>query len=394
MGPVVSISDAGKRYVKYDDVPMLLTRAIRFRAQHRRTHIWALRHVDLDVDAGESLGVIGRNGSGKSTMFRMLAGVTSPTEGVVRVRGRVAPLIAVGVGFHPELSGRENVYVNGTILGLQPREIDRRMDSIVDFADIGEFLDTPVKFYSSGMFVRLGFSVAVAADPEVLLVDEVLAVGDLAFQQKCFERMEEIRQTGATVLVVSHNMNAIRRLCTRTLVLDKGVQLFVGDTNEAISLYHEQMDKPLESEPGSGSPGFRDFAMMDGDGRPTAHVRSGDEITFKIEARFSEATDHPVAVLQILSQGVLLYSEFFVGRLPDRVEAGQVIQCDVRMRAALASGSYSAQASLRTGLEKDAVSAGSGLLNFFVSGREGVRGSADLGATFDWRVAPDSSEPS
>src|ERR1041385_1746775 len=158
MDSIITMRDAGKRYIKYDDIPLLLTSALRFRAVNKRGHLWAVRHVDLDVAAGESLGVIGRNGSGKSTMFQMLAGVTGPTEGRVRVRGRVAPLISVGIGFHPELTGRENVYVNGTILGMSKREIDRRFDDILAFAEIGDFIDTPVKFYSSGMFVRLGFS--------------------------------------------------------------------------------------------------------------------------------------------------------------------------------------------------------------------------------------------
>ncbi|MGH2728372.1 MAG: ABC transporter ATP-binding protein, partial [Actinomycetota bacterium] len=252
MEPIISLRGVGKRYVKYHDVPMLITRALRFRAAYGRTHIWALRNIDLDIARGESVGVIGRNGSGKSTMFRMLAGVTSPTEGRVQVRGRVAPLISVGVGFHPELTGRENVYVNGTILGLEMQEIDRLMDSIVDFAEIGDFLDTPVKYYSSGMFLRLGFSVAVASHPEILLVDEVLAVGDTAFQMRCFRRMEEIVQAGATVLIVSHNLSAIRRLCSRTLLIDKGAQLYMGDTDEAFSRYHEILAEPEESDFGAG----------------------------------------------------------------------------------------------------------------------------------------------
>ncbi|MGH9084268.1 MAG: ABC transporter ATP-binding protein, partial [Acidimicrobiales bacterium] len=212
--PVIELRGAGKQYTKYEDAPMLLNRILSYRpGQTRRSKLWAIRGVDLQVEAGETVGVIGRNGSGKSTMLRMLAGVTAPSEGMVAARGRVAPLIAVGVGFHPELTGRENIYVNGTILGLARAEIERKLDDILSFAEIDDFIDTPVKFYSSGMFVRLGFAVAVAARPDILLIDEVLAVGDYAFQAKCYERMDEMRAEGATVLVVSHNLNVVRNLC-------------------------------------------------------------------------------------------------------------------------------------------------------------------------------------
>src|SRR5207302_5234688 len=201
-----------------------------------------------EVQSGECIGVIGRNGSGKSTLLQMVAGVTSPTEGTVRVRGRIAPLVSVGVGFHPELTGRENVYVNGTILGLTRAEIDRRFDSILDFSGIHAFIDTPVKFYSSGMFVRLGFAVAVEATPDVLLVDEVLAVGDVAFQLKCFRRMAEIREQGTTVVVVSHNLNAIRQLCDRALVLHDGTMRHDGDVDDGIGIYHSLLGEFSDPE--------------------------------------------------------------------------------------------------------------------------------------------------
>src|SRR5690349_16980829 len=218
---------------------MLVSRLFQLRNRTRRSALWALRRATFGVGRGECVGVVGRNGSGKSTLLQMLAGVTAPTEGRVTVQGRVAPLISVGVGFHPELTGRENVYVNATILGLRREEIDRRFDEIASFAEIGEFLETPVKFYSSGMFVRLGFAVSAMSEPDVLLIDEVLAVGDLAFQLKCFERLERLRESGATVVLVTHNLNAVRRLCERTLVIHNGELRHDGDTVEALSLYHE-----------------------------------------------------------------------------------------------------------------------------------------------------------
>ena len=390
MDPIITLSDVGKRYVKYQDTPLLLTRALRFSSGRRRSHMWALRNIDLRVEPGETVGVIGRNGSGKSTMFRILAGVTAPTEGAVRVGGRVAPLISVGVGFHPELTGRENVYVNGAILGLTSREIDRRLDSIVAFAEIGDFLDTPVKFYSTGMFVRLGFSVAVASQPEILLVDEVLSVGDAFFQRRCFERMEQIRREGATVLLVSHNMNAIRSICSRTLVLNDGVELFTGDTDEAISLYHQALEEGMdEATSGAADAVVERFVLSDGEGMSTANVKAGDEVTFMVEARFNEPAEQPAIGFWIYSKDGLVYGDHLERGLPARIEAGGVIRCDIRLRASLASGSYTAKVLVATRFDRDAAMARPRPLNFFVSGRRGVIGAADLGAVFEVRMADD-----
>ncbi len=314
--PVIRAVGAAKRYVKYDDTPMLITRLARLRSRTTRSPLWAVRGATFDLEEGEVLGIIGRNGSGKSTLLRMLAGVTAPTEGTVAVRGRVAPLIAVGVGFHPELTGRENVYINGTVLGLTRREIDRRFDEVVEFAEIAEFIDTPVKFYSSGMFVRLGFAVSVAADPDVLIVDEVLSVGDVAFQLKCVDRMAEIQKAGATIVVVSHNLAAVRNLCRRTVVMHNGQIRHDGDTEDAISLYHQLLseDRSLDDGPAAFSPSGADaefdpraeivrFDLLDETANPTRHVGCDEEVTFVVEARFAEATDDPVLGLSITTAG-------------------------------------------------------------------------------------------
>ena len=215
-----------------------------------------MRHVDLSIEPGASYGVIGRNGSGKSTLLQMLAGVTAPTEGRIAVRGRVAPMLSVGVGFHSELTGRENIYVNGTILGLDRAYLDRKLDEIIDFSEIEEFIDTPVKFYSSGMLVRLGFAVAVQAEPDVLLLDEVLAVGDIAFQMKCFDRMAQVLRSGTTVVLVSHNLNAIRQLCTDTLVLHRGDVRYQGPTEDALVEYQRALDSDEAAEPIGESSGL------------------------------------------------------------------------------------------------------------------------------------------
>ncbi|MCC7230446.1 MAG: ABC transporter ATP-binding protein, partial [Fimbriimonadaceae bacterium] len=198
----------------------------------------ALDDVSFDVKKGEVLGVIGRNGAGKSTLLKILSRITEPTSGEVHVYGRVGSLLEVGTGFHPELTGRENIYLNGAILGMRRREIDRQFDAIVDFAEVEKFLDTPVKRYSSGMYVRLAFAVAAHLNPEILIVDEVLAVGDAQFQKKCLGKMQDVsRQDGRTVLFVSHNMAAIKALCTKALYLAKGSTLMTGDSESVVTHY-------------------------------------------------------------------------------------------------------------------------------------------------------------
>jgi lipopolysaccharide transport system ATP-binding protein len=198
---------------------------------------WALKNISFEVKHGEVVGIIGRNGAGKSTLLKVLSRITEPSAGYVDVYGRVGSLLEVGTGFHPELTGRENIYLNGAILGMTREEIARKFDEIVDFAEIEKFIDTPVKHYSSGMGLRLGFAVAAHLEPEILVVDEVLAVGDMNFQQKCLGKMDEVSQHGRTILFVSHNMAAIRQLCPKTMVINNGQIIFQGDTSEGINYY-------------------------------------------------------------------------------------------------------------------------------------------------------------
>jgi lipopolysaccharide transport system ATP-binding protein len=199
--------------------------------------VWALRDVSFEVQRGEAVGVIGRNGSGKTTLLRILSRITEPTEGLGRVRGRVGSLLEVGTGFHPELTGRENIYLNGSILSMRRRELDRKLDAIVAFAEVERFLDTPVKFYSNGMYIRLAFAVAAHLEPEILLVDEVLAVGDAAFQKKSLGKMGEVGRQGRTVMLVSHQLNTIRKLCSRVLWLDGGRVKMFDSTTKVLSAY-------------------------------------------------------------------------------------------------------------------------------------------------------------
>lgn len=201
----------------------------------------ALKDVSFKIKKGESVGIIGVNGSGKSTILKMIAGVLYPTKGIVEVSGRIGPLIELGAGFHPELSGRDNIYLNGVILGLSKEEIEQKFDEIVDFAELRDFIDTPVKHYSSGMYMRLGFSVAVAISPDILLVDEILAVGDIAFQKKCINKIKEFQKMGITCVIVSHNADLIKEMCQKVMLFDKGKLILSGYPKQVISRYFSKL---------------------------------------------------------------------------------------------------------------------------------------------------------
>lgn len=237
----IAVSGLGKRYrLQHRGQTTLKTAALRLfsRGGANDEEFWALRGVSFNVPRGETLGIIGRNGAGKSTLLGLIAGTVTPTEGAVRTSGRISSLLELGAGFHPDLTGRENIFLNGSILGLRRRDIAQRFDSIVAFSDLERFIDHPVKHYSSGMFVRLAFSVAMEVDPEILILDEVLAVGDERFREKCRVRIGEFRRRGKTFLIVSHDMDTIQALCDRVLVLDRGATVLEDVPARAVSEYH------------------------------------------------------------------------------------------------------------------------------------------------------------
>jgi lipopolysaccharide transport system ATP-binding protein len=266
-------------------------RVIRRQAPPAKQMIWALREVNFEVRQGEVVGIIGRNGAGKSTLLKVLSRITDPTTGRVRLSGRVGSLLEVGTGFHPELTGRENVYLNGAILGMRNTEIDRRFDEIVAFSEIEKFIDTPVKHYSSGMFLRLAFAVAAHLNPEVLLVDEVLAVGDDRFQKKCMGKMESVGKEGRTVLFVSHNMNAIHRLCPRVILLEEGRIAADGDTSEVIAQYLnadrsaaecKEWDAP-DQAPGDAVARLKRVRLLDRSGKPRSSFEIREPLQIEVE---------------------------------------------------------------------------------------------------------------
>src|SRR5713226_6449515 len=237
-----------------DLVPALARRLVRRERirQFDQREFWALEDVSFNVRRGEAFGIIGGNGAGKSTILKLLTGIMRPTKGSIRVAGRISALIEVSAGFHPDLTGRENIYLNGAILGMKRDEIRQRFDAIVDFSGLEEFIDTPVKRYSSGMFARLGFSVAAHVDPDILLVDEVLSVGDYLFQRKCVERMHSVIASGATVVFVSHNLREVANLCKRSLLLERGAVHMIGPTAEVIRTYFSrgQQQRAVDGDSG------------------------------------------------------------------------------------------------------------------------------------------------
>lgn len=240
--PIIKVENLGKKYQlgkrkSYYALRDELANPLTWFKKEKTADLWALRNINFKVSPGERVGVIGRNGAGKSTLLKALSQITPPTTGKIKMRGRVASLLEVGTGFHPELTGRENIYLNGAILGMSRKEINQKFDEIVAFSEIEKFLDTPVKRYSSGMYVRLAFAVAAHLEPEILLIDEVLAVGDAGFQKKCLGKMAEVGREGRTILFVSHNMGAISNLCSRTIYLDHGKIKFDGKTDKCIAKY-------------------------------------------------------------------------------------------------------------------------------------------------------------
>jgi lipopolysaccharide transport system ATP-binding protein len=280
-----SLGHAGQRLVQ---------RLRRRNDPERVEDFWALKDVSFDVQPGEVVGIIGRNGAGKSTLLKILSQITKPTTGEVRIHGRIGSLLEVGTGFHPELTGRENVFLNGSILGMSRKEIARRFDDIVAFAEIEKFLDTPVKRYSSGMYVRLAFAVAAHLEPEILMVDEVLAVGDATFQNRCIAKMAEVSRSGRTVLFVSHNLASIRSLCRNTVILQEGRLLSRGPSDQQVSAYLRSLASSAKNgldtrtdREGSGLARITSVSFKDGDGHPLTHAFPGHPLKVCVAYRSS-----------------------------------------------------------------------------------------------------------
>src|SRR6266478_530340 len=279
----------------------------------RSSEMWALRDISFEVKEGGALGIVGHNGAGKTTMLKLLASITAPTRGQITIRGRLAALVEVGSGFHPELTGRENIFLHGAMLGMRRAEIARKMSSIVEFAGVGQYIDVPVKRYSSGMYVRLGFSIAAHLEPDILLLDEVLAVGDAAFQAKCLKRIKQLERAGTTIVFISHDLYSVKRLCNRVLLLDRGRIIASGDPGEVIKTYRHasritesKSDNGLSFPNPNPDPGLQfeveQVDVLDREGRLKHELRTGDYVRFRIVWRAKEYLEDGGVELGIYSE--------------------------------------------------------------------------------------------
>jgi ABC-2 type transport system ATP-binding protein len=300
----ITVEDIGKRFRRYKERPTSIKqRLTRFRTTAEE--FWALRDVTIDVPEGSTLGLIGPNGSGKTTLLKIIAGILRPTEGRVATRGRIAALLALGAGFHPELTGRENVYLNASILGLSRQETGRLFDDIVAFAELDDFIDSQVKFYSSGMYVRLGFAVAVHVDPSILLIDEVLAVGDEGFQRKCLDRVRDFQQEGRTIVFVTHAVDQVLQVCDRAVMLRRGAIAALGDPAEVVRDFHLLMmrkDLAYGWDQGTKEIEIDSVEIFGADGSTPEHFSPGDELTIQIDLKANTAVDDPVISFAIHDQ--------------------------------------------------------------------------------------------
>lgn len=382
MATAVEVSKLGKRYWQLQERAMLLKSIVPFLRADKK-ELWALRNLTFELEEGQTLGIIGRNGAGKTTLLRLLAGVSRPTEGTLMLRGRIAPLIGIGVGFHQEMSGRENVLVNGMLLGCGRRELEQNMDEIVAFAELEQFIDTPVKFYSSGMMMRLGFAVASHVTPDILLVDEVLAVGDSAFQLKCFRRMADLQASGATIVVVSHSLQALRLLCPRTLLIRRGEVEFDGPTEQTIARYHELLSETdADNQVSSQAARILDRAVRK-NGEVVHQAESGERVTYSAHVCFDEDVIDPQVHFQVVAEtGVVVYtisSNFDEkGRQYPR---GGTATVEIPLHLRLAGGTYRLELFVMDASGRRALVIDSPGLAIYVSLRTGRGGLADLDGT-------------
>ena len=332
-------------------------------SEDEQNTIWALRDVSFDVKQGQVLGVIGRNGAGKSTLLKVLSRVTEPSAGEVEIRGRVGSLLEVGTGFHPELTGRENTYLNGAILGMPRSEIDRKFDEIIDFSGVEKFIDTPVKRYSSGMTVKLGFSIATSMDADILIIDEVLAVGDLAFQRKCFDRMEDmIKRQGKTVLLVSHNIRQVARLCSRVIIFEHGQLIEDGDPAPLCNLYYKKSDEQIRLTASShnsetsnvrstGDVDLLDINILDLNESDTLTIKSKEDAAVCLRLRIVNKLINPVFALGVHTTDFLYIAteNSRSAHLPNILEPGTYeVLCVIRSFPLL-PGTYSFRVSVSAG---------------------------------------------
>lgn len=395
MQPHIEFRNVRKRYRIGKGFPSLRSALTGKGRMHDRYH-WAVDGVSFALQPGEALGIIGPNGAGKTTILKLLSRVTKPTEGEIHINGRMSALIELGAGFHPDLSGRENVFLNGAILGMRRDEIEARFDDIVEFAGIGEYLDTPVKRYSSGMYARLGFSIAVHVDPEILLVDEVLAVGDFAFQNKCYARMDELRQKGTSLIFVSHNMEAVRRVCDHGMVMYRGNAIYQGSAAEAVVAYSDALREAAREIPvkiveeGGLSQRVMTFdaeitgvSLLNNKGEPVTILESGEEVAVAIDVKFNKDVDRPIFSFFIRTpDGKLVYNtttDWMKVETPC-FRAGDQVRAEFHVKMPLLEGNYDLGTDLVSADLRHFYDRLERALGFWVRSSDGSKGLVNLDA--------------
>jgi lipopolysaccharide transport system ATP-binding protein len=340
---------------------------------------WALDDISFAVRRGEAFGIVGSNGAGKSTILKLLSGIMKPTRGSLTVRGRLSALIEVGAGFHPDLTGRENIYLNGTILGMTKEEIRRKFDDIVDFGGLREFIDTPVKRYSSGMYARLGFSVAAHVEPDLLIVDEVLSVGDYLFQQKCIDRMTSILKSGTTVLFVSHNLHAVSELCQRSMLLEKGKLLAQGPTNDVIRQY---VGRPQDQRSGEGTAVVIQNVTLRGRGGVSTKFEPTEKLYVDVRVAAKQRVSNLSIVIQFVDNNFYSVFDTCTARLNDgmtaSLEAGDVLDCSFELDTHLVAGTYHVNVYAHEYVVERPFSTWRSAASFFVGETRFVKGVANL----------------
>jgi lipopolysaccharide transport system ATP-binding protein len=345
-------------------------RASKVRTDEAQSRVWALKEIDFDIKKGEVVGVIGRNGAGKSTLLKILSRITEPSFGYAEIRGRVGSLLEVGAGFHPELTGRENIYLNSAILGMKKAEIDLKLDEIIAFAELERFIDTAVKHYSSGMYMRLAFSVAAHLETEVLLVDEVLAVGDAAFQKRCLGKMEDVARAGRTVVFVSHNMGAVRGLCEKAMWLDGGELKAQGEVYEVVESYLATLsENGFRHENKSHGLVVEDVVVKNASGERTLCFRPGEELNIEICFDAKNPIKEPYLNLAIRSiHGTCFTANMFIdGCRPKVLQGRSALTCSFKSIPLLPQN-YTIQMAIRASEGRDAIVAPQDVASFSVVG--------------------------
>lgn len=291
----VEIKNVSKMYKLYHENVKSLKEKILFFGRRGFEEFWALEDINIDVEQGETLGIIGANGSGKTTLLKCITKILYPTRGRIITNGTIAALLELGAGFQPDLTGRENVYLNASILGFSKKEVDRKFDEIVSFAELERFIDNHVRNYSSGMYIRLGFAVAINVDPDILIIDEVLAVGDEAFQRKCIERIEQIQRQGKTIIFVTHNVDMTREICDRVIMLDSGKVVCEGDPREVVNFYHKAMESVSPSgERGNRQVVINSIDLLNEKGEPSKKFQTGQSMTVRVSYEAKDPITDPV----------------------------------------------------------------------------------------------------